>query len=295
MRRQTVLINVMILVGIVLLVTHFVSAWRSFEQNKNLERIVKTTLLKEEGQTGESPRPVEQPRPLSSFVVVSDRNLFSRERQVAASNLEAEVSKPPPLRRKPDLNGITTFGGQRSAFLTIHEGKRKRSQVVREGDTVLGYLVGQITDTNLVLNWNDHEVVLELNRQGAQQAAAAPKRVAAVTVIRVGSAASAVETSKSSASGGDEKGGLQVGVVGAQAGQRAGGGQRGGLGQSGRGTGRGGRGMGPGGLGGAGLGAAGQSGLPATLGIPGGGRQRGIGQGVGTQRGRGQTRRPPNR
>ena len=273
MRRRIVFINVVILAGIALSAKHLVSVWESFESTNNIKRIIETVPARQDAEAAESPSPIEQAQLFSDFLVVSDRNLFAPEREPEATG-QAAAPKPPALNPKPELNGVTSLGGRRRAFLTVYEGKQKKSKIVEVGDKVKEYMVSTIAKSSLVLSWNDHQVWLDLSSKGAQQAAAAPRSVAAVTVIQVGSAAAAVETTQSEASKAEEKGGLQVAVVGSQAGLRAGANQRGlAQGGVGAGGGRGGQGIGRGRGRGAqsGVGAGGRRGLPSTVGIPGAG------------------------
>ena len=277
MWRRSFIINILMAAGIVLSAKQLVSAWEGFRASNSLERVVGKALVMKEASPGRSGEPAGSMHPLTDFMVVGERNLFTPERQPESESSAVGAPTPPPLPREPDLNGVTTLGGQRRAFLTIYKSKKSKgkSETVSVGDSLQGYQVSEIRDTSLTMKWNDHTVTIELSTQRAQQAAAAPKTMGAVTIITVGSAVAAVQTTQSAAESAEEQKGLQVGVVGSQAG-RGTGSRQGGMRQGGRGMGRGGRGTGLG-QDSRGTGASGRRGLPSTVGV---GRGR---QGIGTQ------------
>ena len=286
MWRRSFLINILIVVGILFSAKQLVSAWEGFQKSHSLKNVAAGALILKDASAGGTIEPARSMPPFTDFMVVAERNLFTPERQPEPESSDTSAPTPPELSRNPDLNGITTLGGQKRAFLTLYEGKKqeKKSKVVTLGDSVQGYRVSEIGDTNLTMKWNDHAITIDLSTQGAQQAAAASKAVGAVTVITVGSAAAAVETTKSAAAKAQEEKGLEVAVVGSQAGRGTAnrqGGLRGGRGGRGRGGDN------------RSLGADGRRGLPSTVGVGGGGRRGrsgGVGQstiGTGSRRQRG--------
>ena len=273
MWRRSVLINILIVAGILFSAKQLVSAWEGFQKSHSLKDVAAETLILKDASTGGTIELAGSMLPFTDFMVVAERNLFTPERQPELESSNTSAPTPPELSRNPDLNGITTLGGQKRAFLTTYEGKKqkKQSKVVTVGDPVQGYRVSEIGDTNLTMKWNDHTITIDLNTQGAQQSAAASKAVGAVTVITVGAAVAAVETTKSAASKAQEEKGLEVAVVGSQAGRGSAnrqGGLRGGRGAMGRGGDN------------RSLGADGRRGLPSTVGVGSGGR-RGRTGGVG--------------
>lgn len=282
MWRKSFIINILITVGIVLSAKQLVSAWEDFRASNSLERVVGKALVMKDASAGRSVEPAGSMHPLTDFMVVGERNLFTPERQPESESSVVGAPTPPPLPKQPDLNGITSLGGHRRAFLTVYESKKSKGQskTVSVGDSLQGYQVSEIGDRSVTMKWNDHTVRIELNTQRAQQAAAAPKAVGAVTIITVGSAVAAVQTTASAEAGAEEQKGLQVAVVGAQAGRGAAD-RQGGLRQGARG-GRGGRGQ-------MGRGGSGSRGLPSTVGI-GGGRGR-AGRGAQTPIGTGSQQR----
>ncbi len=225
MKRRVVLINVLIFAGVVIFATRFRSAWESFEQGNSLEGIV-ATAQQDGGSAG--PSSVEsmgRPGPFSEFVVVSQRTLFAESRrpesqeEVVVQDPGLVVEEPPKWAARPMLHGVSAVGGRRLGVMTVFEGKQKQGELrsVEVGDLVQGYWVDEIGETTIRLRWGDRDEIIDM--ADATKPAAAGRRGAAgkVTVINVGSAPSAVETTSAAAQ--QEGSGLEVSVVGASSAQ----------------------------------------------------------------------------
>ena len=251
MGQKVLFVNLLILVGVVILALQLVWVWDHFEKSNNLEQILQK-VGRDTEESAETVFPsMEEVRLLSEYLVIAEKNLFSQERRPIRSEPAAEEkAEAPRIALGPYLNGVTTVHGQRRAFITVYEGKAKKGQskTVEVGDPVQGYTVGEIKDTTLTLLWKDYQKVIDMqDTTRPQQAAAAQKAMLPVTVITIGSAAAAVETTAPEAPAAEAQRGVQVGVVGAQGnvpggrqgqGLRAGGrGRRGGQGSLGRGRG----------------------------------------------------------
>ena len=222
MRRRIFFMNLLILAGIILSANYLVSAWHSFQQANNLERIVKKQPFPGSVPPRVDVQPMKQSHPFAEFMVLSEKDLFTPERRPSESPPPVvEVPPPPALPMKPSLMGVSTVGGKKRAFVTVYEGKNNQGQakVVGVGDEVQGYVVSKIADSTMTLKWNDQLVLIDmLDAQRPQQAAV--KRLNPVSVITVGSAVAAVQTIKGGAAASEEQRGVQVvGVVGAQAAQ----------------------------------------------------------------------------
>ncbi|MGH9341393.1 MAG: hypothetical protein ACRD1R_17860 [Acidobacteriota bacterium] len=239
MRSPLLLLNIAILAVLVVLGQSIVSAWQEFEEQSVLPQRAATGESSTENANVETPT-LEQPRPFADFLVVAERNLFSPERRPEAEGAgeqeQAEAPKPPPLPVKPALSGISTIQGEKTAFITVYRGNKTQgeSRAVKVGALVEGYRVSQIGDSTLVLKWNDYAIEISREEAPAPQGGNAQAAIP-VTIIKVGSAAAAVETISSAEGRDEEERGLEVGVVGAQPAQglsnRGGlsGGQRGGF------------------------------------------------------------------
>jgi hypothetical protein len=224
MKRRVVLINVLIFAGVVIFATRFRSAWESFEQVNSLEGIV-ASAQQDGGSAG--PSPVEsmgQAQPFSQFVVVSQKTLFAEDRrpesqeEVVVEDPVVVVEEPPKWAARPMLHGVSAVGSRRLGVMTVFEGKQKQGELrsVRVGDLVQGYWVDEIGETTISLRWGDRDEIIDM-ADATKPAAAGQGGAGGVTVINVGSAPAAVQTT--GAAQRQEGSGLEVSVVGASSAQ----------------------------------------------------------------------------
>ncbi len=169
-------------------------------------------------------------------MVVSQRTLFAEERRsesevevVVQQDPTLVVEEPPKWAARPMLHGVSVVGGKRQGVMTVFEGNQKQGELrsVEVGDLVQGYWVDEIGETIMRLRWGDRDEIIDM--ADATQPAGAVRRAAGkVTVINVGSAPSAVQTTTADSQ--QEGSGLEVSIVAAPSGQggarQAGGGQR---------------------------------------------------------------------
>ncbi len=254
MAKKLLLLNLILVASVAVLAQRLVSSWSEFREEdpqtpRAETRPPETTSL-----------PVlESAEPLSQFLVIAERNLFSAERAPQAPADEAEEEKPPEMPVEPKLISVFSLGDEREAVLQVFEGRRGRQQaseqVVQVGDNVQGYTVNTIEDTYLVMSWGDQNLTIELSDEGSAAQRKARPAQQAVNIITIGSAGAAVETVTVSSET-QEGRGLEVAVAGSS----------GLTGQAGR------TGMGRSGLQGAAAGRSGQMG-----GLQSGARGSGIG------------------
>ena len=228
MKRRVVLINVLIFAGVVIFATRFRSAWESFEQGNSLEGIVATAQQNGGSAGPSSVESMGRPGPFSEFVVVSQRTLFAESRrpesqeEVVVQDPGLVVEEPPKWAARPMLHGVSAVGGRRLGVMTVFEGKQKQGELrsVEVGDLVQGYWVDEIGETTIRLRWGDRDEIIDM--ADATKPAAAGRRGAAgkVTVINVGSAPSAVETTSAAAEPAGSS--LEVSVVSAPSAQGGG-------------------------------------------------------------------------
>jgi hypothetical protein len=230
MARRILILNLALLTGVALASYELVTAWRDFEESRNLERI----LRESEGRLGEAeihpPGVPAEESLLHDFFVIGERDLFSPDRRPEPIEQEAVVvEQAPSFPKRPQLRGLTEANGEMRAALTVFNDPRAEgeSRIVGVGEFVQGYVVSQISDTAVTLRWNDVQEVIGFfdSDDGAPRGAPAARRGAAVNIIRIGSQVAAVETTTpESAEGAGEQPGLQVSAVGGgQAATRAGG------------------------------------------------------------------------
>ncbi len=229
MKRRVGLINLLIFVGVVIVAARFRSAWENFEQEHNLEGIV-ASAQQDGGSPSPSPvQPMGRPEPFSQFVVVSQRTLFAEERRsesevevVVQQDPTLVVEEPPKWAARPMLHGVSVVGGKRQGVMTVFEGNQKQGELrsVEVGDLVQGYWVDEIGETTMRLRWGSRNEIIDM-ADSTKPAGAGQRAAGKVTVINVGSAPSAVQTT--SAAKEQEGSGLEVSVVSAPSGQGGGG------------------------------------------------------------------------
>jgi hypothetical protein len=256
MGRKIFLLNLVILAAVVMLARQLTYSWQEYERSHSLREVI--------GEVPAGGTEFEAPRAMTlgpaygpgEYQVIGDRNLFSPERRPEmVATAAPPVEQPPAMPRNPTLNGVSSIGGTRQAILTSYDptSQVQSRLVVSVGDKVQGWTVDEIGDSVVKLRWKDHEKVIDMwDAPGPQPQQMAGRAEAPVTVIRVGAAAAAVETTTPEAVMAEERQGLTVGVAG-QSGQtvRPGGaGGQGGL-RSGAAGGRGMTGRGRTGMGGA--------------------------------------------
>jgi len=271
--KRILFLNLLILFGILVCAQELISGWQRFESEQNLSQVI-GAVSSEQGVVLEGGATLDRKGELEhDFFVIAEKNLFRPERRAEiAGDGEEEIEQAPEFPKRPKMSGVTERGGERVAFLTTYESNKDagRTEEVGVGDLVQGYVVTAITDTTLTLTWNDQKTVIDmLDSEPSKPAAKAPVKVAALNIIRIGSKVAAVESTAPEAAD-EESRGLQVGIVGGQAGGRTGSSS----GLSGRGgmMGRGGSAGSSLGRGRQGMGSQGR-GFPSTVGGLGGSRQ----------------------
>lgn len=224
MKRRVVLINLLLFAGLVILAGRFRSAWESFEQERSLEGIF-SSAQRDGGSPSPSPvEPMGRPGRFSEFTVVSERTLFEEDRRPESAVGEVVqgaavvVETPPKWAARPMLHGVSAAGGKRQGVVTVFEGRQKTGELrsVEVGDLVQGYWVDEIGETTMRLRWGDRHEIIDMD-DATPPPAAGQRSLDKVTVIQVGSAPSAVQTT--TADDQQEGSSLEVSVVGGSSGQ----------------------------------------------------------------------------
>lgn len=235
MGRKLLLINILMLAVIAVLSQQLVALWADFQETPS-----QLPAVDQRGVDIENPQPLHKVAPISRYLVIGERNLFSAER-TAEAVLPEEEEQAPELVQDPQLISVFSMGGEKEAVLTVFEGRRGRNSSqrnVKVGDDVEGYTVSRIEDTYLVLGWKEEEIVINLAPPSGQPAAPQQAARQAVNVITIGSSGPAVETTTLAAAA-EEARGLEVSSVGGQQGVRGMGGMPGQGGALQQGMGRG--------------------------------------------------------
>jgi len=229
MKRRIVLINLLILVVVILFAALFTSAWQSFQQANNLESIVDRAQ-----QAGGSSSParvkrIDQSGPFSEFVVISERTLFAEDRRPeAVEEVEGQdptevEEEPPKWAARPMLHGVSFVGGKGQGVVTVFEGNSKTGELrsVVVGDLVQGYWVDEIGETTMSLRWGSRNEIIDM-ADATKPPGAAQRGLDKVTVIKVGAAPSAMQTTTSTAASQKEDSGIEVSVAAAPSAQGGG-------------------------------------------------------------------------
>ena len=227
MKRRVVFINLLIFAGVLIFAARLRSSWESFQQEHNLEGIIESAQQAGGSASPLRVEPMGQARPFSQFVVISEKTLFAEDRRPEVVEVEAGVElpavvaeEPPKWAARPMLHGVSEVGGKKQGVMTVFEGNQKTGELrsVEVGDLVQGYWVDEIGDTTMRLRWGSRNEIIDM--ADAKPPAAAGQRAAGkVTVIQVGAAPSAVQSTTSTAASQQEGSGLEVSVVAPPSGQ----------------------------------------------------------------------------
>jgi len=217
--RRILLLNLFLLAGTMLCAYQIHQSWRSFEETQPVKRMI-VTALDDAGEVHYDSKFVVTSEKLEhDFFEVYERDLFSPLRRPSSEGEGEEAAEAAPeFPMRPQMNGTSTIGGQLSAFLTVFPSAKAQGEtkVVSIGDQIQGYQVAEITDTTVSLKWKDVVEVIDMaDNKPIQTAQKGQRKLAAVNIIRIGSALAVVETNTSEeAKGkGEETRGLQIGIV----------------------------------------------------------------------------------
>ena len=224
MKRRVVFINVLILAGVLILAARLRSSWAAFEQENDLERIFDGT--QQESLSPSGVEPMGQPGPFSGFVVIAEKTLFAENRRPESEEEMVEVEgeeptvvveEPPEWVARPMLHGVSAVRGKRQGIMTVFEGNQKIGTLrkVQVGDLVQGYWVDEIGEKTMRLRWGDRDEIIDMADATKPDWLIGQPTTGTVTVITVGSAPSAVQTTTATQQQGS---GLEVSVVAAPSG-----------------------------------------------------------------------------
>ncbi|MEE8587310.1 MAG: hypothetical protein V3T83_20920 [Acidobacteriota bacterium] len=233
MARKLLLVNLVLALAIVGLGMQLVWSWQEFERRQNIRQLMAGL---QSPQDAEAPLlDFDQQPSYLDYQLIAEKNLFAADRQPPQEEgSDPSAATAPPLAPEPILHGTLTIGEHQMATVTKFEGTgRRRAQGSRVrvtlGDEVQGYKVSEITRDAIVLKWNDTEVVIEKELGGRPEAPNRRQiaRGGGINIIRIGSAAAAVETTSPTAAAEQQASLLTVSRTGLA--QAQGQGQRGGV------------------------------------------------------------------
>lgn len=228
MGRKILLINIILLVAIFALAAELYSGWSRFQQSRNLPD--ELSRLKPRRVTKLQLPTSEEPAALPQYLVIADKNLFVPERSSAGDDEGADAVQRPELV-DPKLHGVAVLNNERQAYLTEFRNRGDRigvQRVVRVGDEVQGYTVTEISNDSITLDWHGQSQVIHVDYSAPSKKAPATQAKSAVTILRIGSPPTAVDTSATEKEAEDQHRGVEVSVVqGRQASQAGVGASRG--------------------------------------------------------------------
>ena len=225
MRGRIVFINLLLLLGVLFLAWRHQSGWNTFKQTYSPEMMMEAAQAEPVLLTLTDVLGVEEPQSLPTFLVVSEKNLFTEERRSTSEETSQTLTqeKPPAWAVRPTLHGISEVGGQKRAVVNAYvKPNVMKLRTVEVGDLVQGFEVAEIQETTIRLQWKDTEEIIDMADASPPKTAAAGKGTKApVTVITVGSRKPAA-TRRAAATRGEKAGsrGLEVAVAQGRANQR---------------------------------------------------------------------------
>jgi hypothetical protein len=211
MGRRLLFLNILLLAGVGLLAQRLVVSWQEFKEDPPRVQSVESRPVEVVAPSG-----MARAEPLSQFLSIPERDLFSQQRAPQASAVgDEEAEQAPEIAKDPELLSVFSLGGEKEAVINVFEGRRAKQatkQNVKIGDSVLGYTVTKIEDTYAVLTWKDQEKVVELAPVQASGKKTQTSALA-VNIITIGNRGAAVETT-SPAEAAEQSRGVEIGTVG---------------------------------------------------------------------------------
>lgn len=222
MSRKLLLINLLMASAIAAVGFHLVSSWKAFHRDNPIAARLANPL----SGGMEEAMPVTFDAPVyADYLVIAERNLFSPDRRPYQEDAgDGQNLRPPDWHNKPPLyHGSYVVGGERTGIVTEFAGRASRGtrKEIGLGDIVQGWEVSAIERDNFTLKWNDQETVIEKTEQAVPQRQTRQVAASSVTIIRIGSAGPAVDTTTPTQDD-TEEAKLTVSTAGDAQGQRGG-------------------------------------------------------------------------
>jgi hypothetical protein len=122
---------------------------------------------------GQTQAPLNPPGQTQSFVEIVDRSVFTPLRGVQPSQPQDEAKAP----KLPILFGSMNLGNGRFALMAPGDQPSAVSRRVLPGEEIGGYKLVSIGDRNVVLEWQEKKITLDIS-ESARHAPGAPERTA---------------------------------------------------------------------------------------------------------------------
>ena len=163
MTKKWIFLNVALLLVSALLAWYLRDAISEFRVNNDIAKIQPGRDLKKATGVEALPpiKPARRYEP-AEYQAIAAQNLFTETRAKEDKTEGAQVQEAPPLTVKPVLVGVTLTGSQRMALIVDPSttGAGRKTQTKRPGDSFQGYIVTDITNSQMVLeNGSRREVI----------------------------------------------------------------------------------------------------------------------------------------
>lgn len=194
MRKNWVVLNVVLLLTAVLLGWQLRVSIRRFSANNDLARIQPVKDLKK-GSADEALPALQRPAAYNpvQYQTIPDQNLFSESRTREDKTETAAVPEVPPLTQRPVLVGIVASGDKQMALIVDPSGagSGRKTHTKRLGDTYQGYTVTEITESKMVLENGGRREVIPLFDGSKRPGQGGKTPVIATRVVSFGAATAA--------------------------------------------------------------------------------------------------------
>ena len=170
----------------------YISAMR-FKTENDVAKVQPAANIKQQMTRDAGMAPLQPPRVYNTgdFAVIPDKNLFSDSR-TRDDQVEAPVvPEVPPLQNKPILTGITISGNQRQAIIIdptapVSPGRRNITLIKRPGDVYQGYVITDITESQMILESGTRREIIDLYEGTKHSAQGGKTPILATRVVSFG-------------------------------------------------------------------------------------------------------------
>jgi hypothetical protein len=197
MTKKWIAVNLMLLLCAGLLGWQLRVSVKRFKADNDLAAI-QPTKKKSVPDSGLPPQPSAGKYGEPEFAAIYNQNLFAESRKLEEN---ADTSQQPVTKELPNpplvLVGVIISGSQRLAMVndpTVARGTSlRRTQTMRLGDTYKDYVVTDITDNNMVLEYGSNRQVIPLS-DTSKPAQTGKTPILQTRVVNFGAAASGAGT-----------------------------------------------------------------------------------------------------
>jgi hypothetical protein len=195
MTKKWIVINLMLLVAAGLLGWQLYASVKRYKEENNVGRLARLQAPKKKTGAESGLAAVRSDQKINSaeFTVIPAQNLFSDTRRM--EDKTDNVPAPEPARKLdviPVLVGIMISGAQRTALINDpaagNPSGANRHQTMRLGDHYRGFVVTDITNNSMILEWGSSREVIPLYDTSKPPTPSGKTVVAAARTVNFGGA-----------------------------------------------------------------------------------------------------------